>query len=70
MKKIYLGPCEELYGQETEFPDHDCRDHAEYRRRSYTETHGLDCGPYEHWTEEYWECSICNERVEIEEHHE
>lgn len=38
---------------------HDCRDHAEYRIFQCVETHGLDCGPYETWTEEVWICSVC-----------
>jgi hypothetical protein len=64
MKKIYWGDCEELYGQEIEIEDHDCRDHAVWEEHSYTETHGLDCGPYETWTEDYYKCSVCGERID------
>jgi hypothetical protein len=60
----YRGPCEEMYGCEIEIPDHDCREHMRHRIESYVETHGLDCGPYERWTEEWWECSICGEHEE------
>jgi hypothetical protein len=31
----------------------------EWECNSYTETHGLDCGPYEHWTEEGYRCLDC-----------
>jgi hypothetical protein len=64
MTVIYRGECEEMYGREIEYPDHDCRDHATYRTARCTETHGLDCGPYETWSEEWMECSICNQVVE------
>lgn len=36
-------------------------DRARYREYSGVETHGLDCGPYERWTEGRWECPDCNE---------
>ena len=64
MKVIYRGPCDELYGKEIEYPDHDCRDHAVRRSERCVETHGLDCGPYETWTEEWWECSICDQTID------
>lgn len=67
MKIIYRGPCEELYGQEIEVEDHACREHAKWKEQSCTETHGLDCGPYEQWTEQYWECSVCGRHLEEEE---
>lgn len=25
----------------------------------HIETHGLDCGPFEHWDEEWYECDAC-----------
>jgi hypothetical protein len=25
--------------------------------------HGLDCGPYERWTEEWWVCRTCGKRT-------
>jgi hypothetical protein len=34
------------------------------------ETHGLDCGPYEHFYDEWWECPACGARFsdrELEE---
>jgi hypothetical protein len=64
MKVVYRGPCEEMYGKEIEYPDHDCREHAVYREATNTETHGLDCGPYEQWTDRWYECSICSQVVE------
>ena len=38
----------------------DCR-HAELRFREgdTIETHGLECGPYEHFHDEWWECLAC-----------
>ena len=30
----------------------------------YLETHGLDCGPYEHWRDEWYECSACGARFD------
>ena len=41
--------------------DHDCLDHLLYREHEWVETHGLDCGPYEHCWQEWWECAICGE---------
>lgn len=58
---IYRGPCDELYGQPITIPEHDCRAHIRHRYERWVETHGLDCGPYETCTEEWWECSICGE---------
>ena len=26
------------------------------------ETHGLDCGPYEHCFQEWWECAVCGDQ--------
>ena len=64
MKVRYTGPCEEIYGQEIEVEDHDCREHMKHRAEDHTETHGLDCGPYERWHEEWYECSICGAHEE------
>jgi hypothetical protein len=64
MKVIYRGECEELYGKELEYPDHECSDNAVWRYADHTETHGLDCGPYEHWHEEWWKCSICCQQID------
>lgn len=64
MKVVYRGPCEELYGRELEYPDHECCEHAVERSASHTETHGLDCGPYEHWSETWLECTICGQQID------
>ena len=42
--------------------EHDCRQHLNHREHERTETHGLDCGPYEHGRDEWRECAICGER--------
>jgi hypothetical protein len=65
VKVTYRGPCEEMYGKEIEYPDHECTEHVVHRREQWTETHGLECGPYEQWTEEYYECSICGQQIEV-----
>jgi uncharacterized protein with PIN domain len=38
----------------------DC-DKAElkFRETESIETHGLECGPYEHFHDEWWECPAC-----------
>jgi hypothetical protein len=41
---------------------HDCLQHLAYRQCESVETHGLECGPYEHWHEEWWECRVCGEK--------
>lgn len=46
---------------------HNCTKHLEYRCADSVETHGLDCGPYESFSQEWWECSICGERFNFEE---
>jgi len=33
----------------------------------HVETHGLDCGPYEHWDEEWLTCSMCGEKTGYDE---
>jgi hypothetical protein len=38
-----------------------------YHESDYVETHGLDCGPFEHWHEEWWECPTCGERFTIDD---
>lgn len=40
--------------------DHSCVEHARFKQADWVETHGLDCGPYERGTDEWWECSICH----------
>jgi len=42
--------------------DHDCLDHLCYREHEWLETHGLDCGPYEHCFQEWWECAVCGDQ--------
>jgi hypothetical protein len=40
----------------------DCKhENLEFREHSWTETHGLDCGPYEYCHEEWWRCRECGE---------
>lgn len=63
MKITYRGECEELYGREIEVPDHECREHAVWCQMKYVETHGFEYGPFEEWTEEFWKCTICGERL-------
>lgn len=45
-------------GKHTTFTDHeeDC-----------VETHGLDCGPYERWTERWMTCDLCGARTDDKE---
>jgi hypothetical protein len=31
------------------------------------ETHGLDCGPYEHWHEEWLTCDVCGAKTDVDE---
>lgn len=47
--------------------DHDCLECLEYRQHYWTETHGLDCGPYEHGWDEWWECVVCGEKFTAKE---
>ena len=48
-------------------PQHDCREHLKYELVEWTETHGLDCGPYEYCSEESWVCVLCGERFTAED---
>jgi hypothetical protein len=48
-------------GRGEERRDHDCLDHLVYREHAWVETHGLDCGPYEHCWSERWECTVCGD---------
>lgn len=43
-------------------PNPGCEGRLRYRSTEAVETHGLDCGPFERWTDEWWECSSCGER--------
>lgn len=47
--------------------DHLCLEYLKPRRHDSVETHGLDCGPYEHFSDEWWECSICGAKYTYEE---
>ena len=38
---------------------------GEYRIASSVETHGLDCGPYERFEQEYIVCRECGERCDV-----
>jgi len=40
---------------------HNCLEHLSLKRYEWVETHGLDCGPYEHCAEEWWHCDVCGE---------
>ena len=40
---------------------------GEYRNVSSVETHGLDCGPYERFEQEYIVCRQCRGRFDIHE---
>ena len=31
------------------------------READNIETHGLECGPYEHFHDEWWECPACGD---------
>ena len=46
-----------------------CGKHADFRtvRKQFTETHGLDCGPYETWTDEWLVCSECGAETDEDE---
>lgn len=41
--------------------------HLIHREHEWSETHGLDCGPYERCYQEWWECSVCGEPFTDEE---
>jgi uncharacterized protein with PIN domain len=38
-----------------------------FREADNTETHGMECGPYEHWHDEWWECPECKATFTAEE---
>jgi hypothetical protein len=38
-----------------------------YHESDSVETHGFDCGPYEHFHQEWYECVYCGERYTVEE---
>lgn len=40
---------------------------GEFRSADSVETHGLDCGPYEYFHEEYVICRGCDERFDVGE---
>lgn len=46
--------------------DHNCRENLVRHQQTCTETHGFLCGPYEQWTDEWWECKICGKQTENE----
>lgn len=39
-----------------------CGGTLRYRCEDHVERHGLDCGPYERWTEQWYICGSCGER--------
>jgi len=47
--------------------NHNCAEHLVHREGDFVETHGLNCGPYEHFHEEWEECSVCHEKYTPEE---
>ena len=46
-----------------------CGQHAEFTEHTadHVETHGLDCGPYERWTETWLRCSNCGAETDDRE---
>ena len=42
--------------------ENDCLEHLKLHEKDYVETHGLDCGPYERWTDTWFECAVCGEK--------
>jgi hypothetical protein len=46
-----------------------CGERATFSHKSgeFTETHGLDCGPYEHWHEEWLACDKCGAETDEKE---
>jgi hypothetical protein len=41
--------------------EHCCLEFLEFHQAYQVETHGLECGPYERWWEEWWTCEVCGE---------
>jgi hypothetical protein len=39
--------------------EHECLAFLVARAQYHVETHGLECGPFERWWEEWWECGVC-----------
>jgi hypothetical protein len=64
MLVTYRGDCEELAGQQIEVEEHDCLEYIDFRQKTFRETHGLESGPYEEWTEHWWQCRFCDERYD------
>lgn len=46
---------------------HYCLGNLVYRQAEWVETHGFECGPYERWWEEWWECRVCGEKFTASE---
>ena len=46
-----------------------CGERAEFteHRAHHVETHGLDCGPYEHWDQEWITCNCCGAATDWKE---
>ncbi len=46
-----------------------CGKHATFtdHEEDFTETHGLDCGPYETWTERWMTCDLCGAETDERE---
>lgn len=46
-----------------------CGERVDFRERHahHVETHGLDCGPYEHFDDEWLECPNCGGKTDWEE---
>ncbi len=53
-----FGPICPNCGQHTSFTEHS---------GTFTETHGLDCGPYETWTETWLTCNLCEAKTDDRE---
>jgi len=45
----------------------DCLDSLEPQSHRWVETHGLDCGPYEHCYQEWYRCIICGTEYTCDE---
>ena len=43
---------------------HHCINHLTHKTSHVVERHGLDCGPYEEWDEEWDECKVCGEQFD------
>ncbi len=54
----FVSPVCPNCGQRADFTEHEGQ---------FTETHGLDCGPYETWTERWLTCNLCGAKTDERE---